>query len=228
MVLTYLLCRLLCAKPVIFLIDDNLYLQSMRYEYYQLARKCEPTTNACTCIYILPIGTLNQCYTWHQWLKLCKRRSISQHCELQVCCILKLAWWAIPVWWWYVRWKNKNYSVSPFRTWVIPSTDDNYTTLFHLFLACLRLLWFCWAPSCLPVGSRFEQKLSEEPSHSWRHRNWHGQKNWATLPRQTPMGEEQCNAGQLCRSWCRWGLVACLVGERDIWVFSIISNGSAF
>ena len=28
-------------KLFVFLIDDNMFLRSMRYEYYQVARKCE-------------------------------------------------------------------------------------------------------------------------------------------------------------------------------------------
>ena len=29
------------SKAIVLLLDDNMHLRSMRYEYYQLARKCE-------------------------------------------------------------------------------------------------------------------------------------------------------------------------------------------
>ena len=30
-------------RNIVYIIDDNMYYRSMRYEYYQLARKCEYT-----------------------------------------------------------------------------------------------------------------------------------------------------------------------------------------
>ena len=29
------------TRPLVFIIDDNMYYRSMRYQYYQLARKCK-------------------------------------------------------------------------------------------------------------------------------------------------------------------------------------------
>lgn len=37
-------CDGLSHKPLLFLMDDNFYYSSMRYEVYQLARKCEKNT----------------------------------------------------------------------------------------------------------------------------------------------------------------------------------------
>ena len=33
-----------CQRPTVLLLDDNMPLRSMRYEYHQMARKCMPTT----------------------------------------------------------------------------------------------------------------------------------------------------------------------------------------
>jgi len=33
-----------CQQPTVLLLDDNMPLRSMRYEYHQMARKCMPTT----------------------------------------------------------------------------------------------------------------------------------------------------------------------------------------
>lgn len=46
-------------KPLLLLMDDNFYYSSMRYEVYQLARKCKPNTLLSAQAYISPSKIIN-------------------------------------------------------------------------------------------------------------------------------------------------------------------------
>lgn len=70
-------------KPLLFLMDDNFYYSSMRYEVYQLARKCKPYIILLVYhVYISQSKTINFNRFFSDSLGFCQ---VYLHCDLDLC-----------------------------------------------------------------------------------------------------------------------------------------------
>lgn len=67
-------------KPLIFLMDDNFYYSSMRYEAHQLARKCKPSTVVSAQVFISQSINL-KCF-FSDSLGFCQ---VYLNCDLELC-----------------------------------------------------------------------------------------------------------------------------------------------